>query len=166
MQGHGAHIILTREDAKRVFGAAGDVAVQEIANELRGSKRHCEAKLVLETGANWDAIHRCLTDGTLEPTAGEFPLNQVILGGKQLFKGAGFEAVMVRPDLTAFIAEALHNLKREEIHDKYMQLPAAELGYTPTEQESDIVWNAIQQIRQLFEDAAAERCAVMFTVER
>jgi hypothetical protein len=36
----------------------------------------------------WDAIHRCLTDDVSgEGSHGEYPLNQVICGGRQLHHG-------------------------------------------------------------------------------
>ena len=166
MKGQGAHIILTRDDAKKVFSASDDNAVRTVATELRGSKRHREAKLVLETGTAWNAIHRCLTEGTLDPTSGEFPLNQTILGGRRLYKGDAFEAILVRPDITPHIAEALHHLKREDIHSRYQRIDPADYGQPLTIADFDRIWNALQQIRQLYEDASNERCAVMFTVEK
>jgi hypothetical protein len=164
--GLGAHIILTRDDAKRVFGSTGDESVRRTVGELRVSKRHRENKLVLETGTTWDPIHRVLTDGTLDYTGGDFPLNHTILGGKRLHRAETFEANLVRPDIVPHVAEALHDIKRQEVYHKYMQLDSAALGHPPREKEFDIVWNCLQQIRQLFEDASNERCAVLFTVER
>lgn len=166
VKGQGAHIILTRDDARKIFAASDDESIRKIVIELRTSKRHREAKLVLETGTAWDAIHRCLTEGTLDPTSGEFPRNQAILGGRRIHQGAGFEAILVRPDIVPFIAEALHHLKREEVHEPYMKLDPADYGQKPSEPDFDRVWNALQQVRQLYEDAANERCAVLFTVER
>ncbi|MGE0758352.1 MAG: DUF1877 family protein [Pirellulaceae bacterium] len=166
VKGIGAHIILTRDNAKRVFAAAGDESVRQVVSELRQSRKLRDAKLVLETGPSWAPIHRCLSDGSLDPTGGDFPLNHVILGGKRLHLSNGFEAIIVRPDIVPHVAEALHDLKRNDIHDKYAGMSAEDLGHPPSEREFDIVWNSLQQIRQLFEDAANERCAVLFTVEQ
>ncbi len=164
MKGQGAHIILARDDAKKVFAVNDDAAVRKVVMELRGSKKHRDLKLVLETAKSWNAIHRCLTEGTLDPTAGEFPLNHTILGGRRLHKGPEFEAIMVRPDIVPFIAEALHHLKREDVHGKYLKIDPADYGPL-SEPDFDIIWNALQQIRQMYEDATNERCAVLFTVE-
>jgi hypothetical protein len=166
VKGLGAHIILTRDDAKRVFGGQDDAEVRKIVRELRNSPKHRASKLVLETGTAWDGIHRCLTDGTLDATAGDFPVNHAILGGKRLHRGPEFEAIMVRPDIVPHVAEALHCQKRHEMHDKFMQLDPTSFGHAPTDREFDKTWNLLQQIRQLFEDAANERCAVLFTVDR
>jgi hypothetical protein len=166
VKGQGAHIILTRDDAKKVFANSDDAGIKNIVTELRNSKRHREAKLVLETGTAWNAIHRCLTEGTLDPTAGEFPLNHAILGGRRLHRNPEFEAIMVRPDITPHVAEALHHMKREEVHSRYQKIDPADYGQPLSITDFDRVWNALQQVRQLFEDAANERCAVLFTVER
>jgi hypothetical protein len=166
VKGQGAHIVLTREDAKTVFSAADDEAVRKTVTALRNSKKHRDAKLVLETGTSWDAIHRCLTEGTLDPEAGEFPLNHTILGGKRIHKAGDFEAIMVRPDIVPYIAEQLHHVKRDVIHSAYQKIDPADYGQPLTITDFDKIWNSLQQIRQLYEDAATERCAVLFTVDR
>jgi hypothetical protein len=166
VKGQGAHIILAREDAKKVFAASDDAAVRKIVTELRNSKKHRDAKLVLETGTSWDAIHRCLTEGTLDPESGEYPLNHTILGGKRLYKGNDFEAIMVRPDIVPFIAEGLHHLKRDVILSRYHKIDPADYGQPLSITDFDKIWNSLQQIRQLYEDAASELCAVLFTVDK
>lgn len=166
MAGSGAHIILGREDAKQLFGKSDDASVRTFVTGLRGSRKHRESHLILDIGSTWDPIHRCLTDGTLEPEGGEFPLNHCILGGRRLHKGPGFEAVLIRPDIVPHVAESMHHMKRQDLHGKYFSIDAANYGQAPSEQEFDKVWLMLQQIRKLFEDAAMDRCAVLFTVER
>jgi hypothetical protein len=73
---------------------------------------------------------------------------------------------MVRPDIVPHVANSLHDLKRVDAHAKYLQIDPQYLGHQPNEKEFDVIWNSLQQIRQLFEDAAHERCAVLFTIER
>jgi hypothetical protein len=166
VKGLGAHIILTRDHAKRVFGAPDDAALRSVIHELRLSKKLREAKLVLELGTNWDPIHRILTDGTTAPDAGEFPLNHAILGGKQLHRGPEFVACMVRPDIVTHVAVALHDFKRDVAQDAYRRIDSQQLGHEPNDKEFEVIWSGVQQVRLLFEDAANERCAVLFTVER
>lgn len=166
MAGQGAHIILRRDDAKRLFAQADDAGVKRVVNELLHSKEHREENLVLESGEYWDPIHRSLNNGTLDPQDGEFPLDHCILGGRRLHKGAEFEAILVRPDIVTHVASALHTLKREEFRERYFALDPASYGKQPTEKEFELIWNRLHQIRQLFEDAAADVCAVLFTVPR
>ena len=69
-------------------------------------------------GTQWDPIHRCLTEGELDPTGGDFPLNTAILGGKQLHQGDDLAAVLIRPDMINFVAEALAEVKQQDVQTK------------------------------------------------
>ena len=166
MSGQGAYIILTREDAKLLFAQKEDEAVRQTVNELRQSSKHREQGLILECGLAWDPIHRSLTDGTLDPDAGEFPLDHCVLGGKRLHQSDSFEAVLIRPDIVPHVAAGLHDLKRTEFHENYMGLAPDDYGKQPEETEADEVWAMLKLIRQFFEDASNEHAAVVFTVDR
>jgi len=163
-QGH--HIVVRREDAKRLFAQSDDAGVRSVVNQLLQSKQYRADGFLLDCGTLWDPIHRCLNDGTLNPHDGEFPLDHCILGGKQLYQGEDFEAILVRPDIVTQVAEAIHNLKRSEVRDRYFALKPEIYGKSPTEEEFEHMWNKLFQIRELFEYAADERCAILFTVER
>jgi len=164
--GHGAYIVLTREDAKELFSQEGDVAVRAVAERLRRSPKHIEDDLVLECGTSWDPIHRSLTDGTLNQDVEDFPLDHCVLGGKRLHAGKEFEAVLIRPDIVPHVAAGMHDLKRAEFTERYMALEPASYGKQPTETEGDETWAMLKLIRQLFEDAGNEHAAVLFTVAR
>lgn len=166
MCGDGAYIILNRDDAKRLAAQVGDDAIRQFVIELRNSKTHRSGGLVLECGSVWDPLHRALTEGTLDPATGEFPLNHCVLGGRRLHQGPGFEAVLVRPDIVPHVADEARDIKRAELHDRFFQLDPQDYGQQPTEKDFDRIWNVFRQILQLFDDAAAERAAVLFTVER
>jgi len=164
--GQGTYIILTRNDAKELFGLDGDEAVWEFAENVRSSPKHREADLILDCGNAWDPIHRVLTDGTLSHDADEFPNDHCVLGGRRLYEGEDREVIMVRPDIVILVAESLHKMKRAEFSDKFMALDPALYGKKPTEAEGDIVWGMFKLIRQLFEFASGEHAAVVFTVKR
>lgn len=164
--GEGAYVILTRDDAKGLFGMKGDEAVRGFAEKLRTSPKHQEADLVLDCGTAWDPIHRVLTDGTLSHNADEFPNNHCVLGGRRLHQGADFEVIMVRPDIVVLVAVSLYKMKRAEFSEKYLALDPEQYGRAPTETEGDSVWTMFKLIRQLFEDASGEHAAVVFTVKR
>ena len=44
-----------------------------------------DAEHLLETDKAWDAIHRCLADGTLTTAHSANPLGKLILGGRHLY---------------------------------------------------------------------------------
>ena len=158
----GTYLILQREDSKRLQTLDQDEAVRAAVCELKRSKTYRDAGLVLECGDCWNAIHRCLSDGTLDPDVGEFPLNNLVLGGKRLFKGSGFYAVLVRPDIVPFVAESARDVKRSELRELYFNWTASVRSGTERK-EFDRVWSLFRQIQQLFDDASADRAAVLFT---
>ncbi len=166
VRGIGSYIVLTREDAKELFAQQDDAAVRQLAERLRRSPKHRENELVLDCGKSWDPIHRALTDGTLDRDTGDFPLDHCVLGGRRMYQGDDFEVILVRPDIVAHVAQALHDLKRAEFAGKYMALDPQLYGKQPTETEADETWSMLKLIRQLFEDASNEHAAVLFTVER
>lgn len=166
MSGPGAHIILGREDAKQLFLHKDDEAIRSFVTGIRQSRKHRDAQLVLECDDSWDPIHRCFSDGTLDHAGGDFPLNHCVLGGKRLHGGTEFEAVLIRPDIVPHVADSLHHIKRAELHQKYFAIDPQDYGRPLSEADFDKVWLFLQQIRKLFEDAAQDRSAVLFTVAR
>ena len=162
----GWYLILNREEAKQLFAAREDTAVRDVVENLLKRRTAQKDDTTLDCGGLWDPIHRSLTDGTLDPEGGRFPINHCVLGGKQLFKGDAFEVVVVRPDIVPHVAEAIHGLKRVEVQENYRSISADDYGKQPTDEEFDLVWNMLSQVRILFEDAADNRDAILFAVSR
>jgi hypothetical protein len=120
---------------------------------------------LLDTGASWDAIHRCLTEGELDPAAGDFPLSHAVLGGKQLHKGDDYAAVLVRPDMTRFIADALGEIDEDDFRKKFFSLSPASYKQRIGEKEFIEVWLALQNLKVFFDAAAENLEAVVFTAK-
>ena len=165
VQSRGAHIILSRDDARRLFGAGDDEALRNVVAELLAEPGRREAGRLLD-GVHWKSIHRALTDGTLEPDAGEFPLNQCILGGRRLHSGREFEAVLIRPDVAPRVADSLRALSEAEFQQRFQRLAPEALEVMPTGDPCSIVWQQLQDLQQFFQSAAAEREAILFTAAR
>ena len=58
----GVHFAITLEDAQRVTSQPDDDSLLEVVHDIK--ERWDEAWLQ-DSDKAWDAIHRCLTDGTL-----------------------------------------------------------------------------------------------------
>ena len=153
-----------REHAKQLFGLKDDDSLRKFVLDLRNSKEMKTTGRLVDTKTHWAAIHCCLTDGELDATAGDFPLNHVILGGKALHKGDDYTAVVVRPDMTPFIAEALGDVKQADFRAKFDAL-RKDVPEPARNKEFAEVWRTLQELRVLFEDAATNREAVLFTAE-
>lgn len=164
--GSGFLIALSRENAKRVFGQADDAGQMTLFEELRKSPELKKKGYILELAKAWDAIHRLLTEGTLEPTGGDFPLNAVILGGKPIHQGTDYAAAVVRPDLTPFIAEALAEITEEELQKKFVDLPQHGYDQGVADKDFDEVWRVTRLLQEFYDFCAAERLAVLFVGKR
>jgi hypothetical protein len=114
----------------------------------------------------WDGIHRCLSDGTLDPAGGKPPLKWAVLGGEDLSGDPDWTAVLVKPEQVKQVAEALGALDEAWWRARYEQL--AQQGYRPRDEEDDLeyTWDWFLELRELYRSAAAEGRAVLFTVDR
>ena len=165
MVGPGYHIALAREHAKTLFGIKEDAALRKFLEELKDRPDMKRSGRVLESGVLWDPIHRCLTEGELDPTGGDFPLNHAVLGGKQLHQAADYTAVLIRPDMTRFIADALAELEEDDVRKKFFAL--SKDSYKPPIDEKHFMemWLMVQDLKVFFEAAAENMEAVVFTAK-
>ena len=165
MVGRGYHIALGREHAKRLFGLKGDQDILKFLEELKGSAEMKRSGRLLDSGTAWDALHRCLTEGELDPVAGEFPLNHAVLGGKQLCQGGDHTAVLVRPDMTRFVADALAEVDEADFRKKFFALNRDNYKLPLGEKEFTQHWIVLQDLQVFFEAAADNLEAVVFTAK-
>lgn len=165
MVGRGFHIALSREHAKRLFAIKDDPSLLKFLEELKDDSTLKETDRILELGTTWDPIHRCLTEGELDPAGGDFPLNHAVLGGKQLHKGPDSTAVLIRPDMTRFIADALEELQEDDIRQKFFALDPQSYPHPIDEQHFTEIWIALQTLKDFFLAAAENMEAVVFTAQ-
>jgi hypothetical protein len=163
--GRGYHIALGREHAKKLFGLKDEAGIRQFLDELCRSPEMKKSGRILDTGGAWDPIHRCLTEGELDPGAGDFPLNHAILGGKQLYKGTDSTAVLVRPDMTRFIADALEELDEDEFRKNFLALNRDSYKGPLGEKDFIETWLAVQNLETFFAAAAENLEAVVFTAK-
>jgi hypothetical protein len=147
-----------------LFGIKEDAPLAAFMEELKTSADMKKSGRLLDVGGTWDPLHRIMTDGELDPGGGEFPGNHVVLGGKQLHHGADFSAILIRPDIVAFVSETLNELKQNEVREKFQSLPAS-YDKPRGDKEFTEIWLAISQMRTFFDAAAENLEAVVFTVK-
>jgi hypothetical protein len=163
--GRGFHIALAREHAKTLFGLKEDAAIRKFLDELKVRPDIKKSGRILDVGVLWDPIHRCLTEGELDPAAGDFPLNTAVLGGKQLLQGKDYTAVLVRPDMTRFIADALGELEEDDLRKKFFALKGGSYQLPVDEKHFMEMWLRVQDLKIFFEAAAENMEAVVFTAK-
>ena len=165
MVGRGFHIALSREHAKRLFAIKDDPSLLQFLEELKSMPDLKKSGRILDLGTAWDPIHRCLTEGELDPAGGDFPLNHAVLGGKQLHKGADSTAVLVRPDMTRFIADALEELTEDDIRQKFFALDSKSYQQPIDEKHFMHMWIALQTLKDFYLAATENLEAVVFTAK-
>lgn len=110
---------LARDQAKQLFSCRTVDALRAFIAAID------PATPTLEGEGTALVLHRILSDGSLEPDAGEYPLNHAVLGGRVLGHELGFAVILKRPDMCPHIATGLSQIKPETIEAAFQHLQGA-----------------------------------------
>ncbi len=125
-----------------------------------------EKSFVVESDKAWDAIHRCLTDGTLLYVSGEYPLNHCICGGRQLYRGSDYTVSYVSARQVKDVAAALDNVTKAWMRRRYALLEPDDYNEVEMgEEDFRYTWENFLDIRRFYRKAAEAVRAVVFTVD-
>ena len=163
MPGLGVHFALTDEEGRRLLAAEADDQVLAIVGELE--EKWDEAWLAPSDKA-WDAMHRCLSNGTLYYDEGEYPLNRTVLGGRHLYDGDDYVVSYVAPNEVKDVAAALAPIGMAEFRTRYDLIDPDDYDGAPGDEDFSSTWESFQAVRDLYRKAAAEGRAVVFTVDQ
>jgi hypothetical protein len=163
----GVHFAINAEQAKRLLAAAenedSDDDVMEVVEELE--EDDWDDQFVAETDKAWDAIHRCLTDGSLKFEATNAPLSMCIFGAKSLCSSGDYFVEFKSSDQVKFIAKAINAVTREWLKERYWNLPDDYQGEKNAD-DWEYTWQNFAQLQSFFQKAAAANRAVIFTVDQ
>jgi hypothetical protein len=159
----GVHFAPTEEDARRLLAAEDNAAVLAVVEEIE--ERWDEGWLA-ESDKAWDAIHRCLSNGTLYYDEGEYPLNRAVLGGKHLYDGDDYVVAYVAPNEVKDVAAALDGLSQADLRTRYDLIDADDYEGGHGDEDFKATWENFVGIRDLYKKAAAAGRAVVFTVDQ
>src|SRR5262245_2036429 len=102
-----------------------------------------------ESDKAWDAMHRCLTDGSLMYETGEYPLNHVICGGRQLYDGDDCTVSLVTPEQVKDVAAALASVTKPWLRDRYFSLlNPEEYDGEVGEEDFEYTWDWFENVRR------------------
>ena len=150
----GVHFAITADQERALLAAdaEGDSdMIEELLEEIE--ELWDDDGLKVDTDKAWDPIHRCLTDGTLDPDGGEYPLSHTILGGRHLHDDIYF--VYVGADEVREVAEALDGVDEMWFRPRFERLE--------DEDDWDYVWVNFVDVKEFYGRAAAAGRAVVFT---
>jgi hypothetical protein len=163
MSALGVHFAVTSAQARALLAAGSDRALMALIHELEEAN---EQPFVVQSDKAWDAIHRCLTDGSLLYVSGEYPLNLCICGGRQLFRGRNYTASFVSARQVKDVAEALDKVTKRWMRKRYFLLDPQEYNEVEMgEEDFDYTWENFLDVRRFYRKAAEAGRAVIFTVD-
>jgi hypothetical protein len=157
----GVLFALTDKQVRALRAAKGDDdAVMEAIEEIEEA---WDDDNLVETDKAWDAIHRALTDGLLEWANGSTPLNQVILGGEQLYEGDEYIVSLKTAEQVAAIAAALATVGPDEMGQRYRTIVPTDYDPSYGDEDREYTVSNYEDVRSFYAQAAASGRAVIFT---
>jgi hypothetical protein len=157
----GVHFAITGEQAEQLLGANDD---EELVGIVEGIEEAWDA--AFETDKGWDALHRCLSNGTLNSDEGEPPLNRVFFGGKTLNQEDDYFVVLVTPEQVREIAGALSKVTEEWLRRRYFDVPFPDYQGEKSEEDWEYTMGQFEGLPEFFARAAADGRHVIFTVSQ
>jgi hypothetical protein len=155
----GVHFAITVEQEKLLLDADGDDdAVSEIVSDLEEEWE--DDTLKVDTDKAWDAIHRCLTDGSLGPDAGDRPLSLAVAGGRHLHDE--MYVVHVTAGEVRDVATALLAIDEPWLRARFGDFDDDYAG-AADDQDFEYTWSNFVDVRGFYQRAAAAGRAVVFT---
>jgi hypothetical protein len=151
------------DTAARLLAADSDEAVMEIVEAI---EEEWDEKFLEETDKAWDAMHRALSDGSLKPTGGSFPLNRAILGGKHLHRGEEYIVSLVTKDEVAAVARALASIDDAAMRQRHQQLVPRDYAAEYGDDDREYTVDFFHGVAALYARAANAGRAVIFTVDQ
>lgn len=160
----GVHFAIQEGTAARLLDAeSDDDLVRVVQEEIEGvwDKDH-----LFETDKAWDALHRCLSDGTLNVTGGTPPLNLCFFGGYVLNRTSDYFVVLLKPDQVADVARAMRAVTKEWLRERYATLDFPQYDGEKSSGDFEYAWKWFAGLPDFFERAAVAGRHVVFTVDQ
>jgi Domain of unknown function (DUF1877) len=158
----GVHFAITPEQEFSLTTADDDGdsdMVGELLEELEESWDDDASKV--DTDKAWDAIHRCLTDGTLDPDSGEYPLSHAVLGGRHLHDD--YYVVYVSAAEVRDVAHALRGVDRTWLRQRFDAIDDPDYRGAQDDADFEYTWENFVDVQAFYDRAAAAGRAVIFT---
>ena len=162
----GVFFALTAAERERLLAYETDR--ERLGYVLEEIEQAWDEKHLLQTDKAWDAIHRCLTDGTLIIGPDPKPLGKVILGGRQLYSNTErFIINLIEADVVPEVAVALKAVTEEWMRNRYDRLRDTDYPQDfVSDQDWQYTWDWFSGIPDFFAHAAEEHRSVIFTVDQ
>jgi hypothetical protein len=166
MAARGVHFALTDAEVRHLKSRDDDEArLEYVQEEIEEQFFESRQDDLAETDKAWDAIHRCLTDGTLEG-ASTSPLEIVVLGGEQLYSGDDYIMRLKRVDEVRAVVPHLARITEESLRSSYNKIDADEYEGEIGDNDFRYTWENFVALRAFWERAAEKGRSILFTVDQ
>ncbi len=164
----GVHFALTIQEVDELRVLPEEARVQCLREVIEPHYFEQNPMWVVESGESWDAMHRVLTDGQLEPDGGHYPLNHAILGGEALCSDFEVDYIMSlkTPAQVTDVALALADVSEEDFRERYLEIDREDYVEALSEEDLAFTWNTFQAVRDFYQRTAAEGRFVLFTADQ
>jgi hypothetical protein len=166
MAARGVHFALSDAEVQELTSRQGDEDRLEYVQE-NIEKNFFESRQddLLETDKAWDAIHRCLTDGTLRGRTGQ-PLEIVILGGRRLYAGGDYIMTLKNPQEVRATAPLMAAITKTGFRAAYDRIDGRDYGGELGNDDFEYTWDYFLRLRDFWQRTAESGCSVLFTVDQ
>lgn len=161
MTARGAHFAIDDALARRLLDAGDDDELVAIVDEIEDAW-----EAAFETDKAWDALHRCLSNGTLNVTEGEPPLNRVFFGGRVLTQESDYFVVLITPSEVQEVADALAKVPEDWLRRRYFDTPFPDYEDEKSADDCEYMLSSFRGLPEFFRQAAVQRRYVIFTVDQ
>jgi hypothetical protein len=158
----GVYFAITADQERALIAADEDGDPETVGDLLEAIEEEwTDDELKADTDKAWDAMHRCLTDGTLDPDAGSYPLSHVVLGGRHLHDE--YYVVLVSAAEVRDVADALKRVDRAWLRHRFDAIDDPDYRGTRDDADFQYTWDAMVGVGTLYHRAASTGRAVLFT---
>ncbi|MDJ0976056.1 MAG: YfbM family protein [Planctomycetota bacterium] len=158
----GVFFALDAADTARLLAASSDDDVRFLIQEE--IEERWDTDWLDETDSAWDAMHRCLGDGTLGP--GSPPLGQCVLGGRHLHEGRDYIVSYLSPAEVQEVAAALEGIDEAWMRAQFARLASTDYEGEMDEADFEYTWSYFGGARELYRKAAQAGRSMVFTVSQ
>ena len=157
------HFALTSEEQATLLETEA-TENEDLLDVIGEIEERWDQEWLLETDKAWDAIHRCLTGGTLD--YGETPLHYAILGKSNLYNGEDYIISYISPEEVVACAAAIKDIDKIWMRDKYGAIDDADYVGVLSDEDFEYTWSNFGELKAFYQKAAEHNRSVVFTVDQ
>jgi hypothetical protein len=160
----GVFFALTAPQDEALVATRDDAEVREFVAEVESA---WDWDWLCEADKAWDAMHRCLGDGTLRlGRNGGGPLELAVLGGGHHYEGEEYLVARVVAAEVAAVAEALAGVDESWLRARHDAIDPDDYQGVLDDEDFEYTWRYLQDVRDFYQRAAADGRSVIFTVDQ